>query len=53
MSVKDNKTSTSGPARLTMTEDDYERVTKYVNTARRQLDLRGVTPQLLLVDVEE
>ena len=53
MYVKEHKTSTSGPARLTMTKEDYERVTNYVNTVRRQLDPRGVTPQLLLVDMEE
>ena len=46
MSVKEHKTSTLGPARLTMTKEDYERVTKYVNTVRRHLDLRGVTPLL-------
>ena len=32
MSVKEHKTSTLGPARLTMTKEYYERVTKYVNT---------------------
>ena len=41
MSVKEHKTSTSGPARLTMTKEDYKRVTKYVNV------------NVLLVDVEE
>ena len=41
MSVKEHKTSTSGLARLTMTKEDYERVTKYVNTVTRQLDLEG------------